>query len=65
MVPVCQVKVCAKIEVTSVSDDAVDCNDSTTAREVYERKNGYQNQLKTEVYCVRDGDVVAEGNHTI
>lgn len=60
-----QVEVCARIEVTCVSNDATDCESSGTVGEVYERKNGYQVELKTEVRRVRDGAAIAEGTHTI
>ena len=48
-----------------MSNDATDCESSGTVGEVYERKNGYQVELKTEVRRVRDGAAIAEGMHTI
>ena len=52
---------------TCVSNDATDCESSgsTSVGEVYERKNGYKVELKTEVLRVRDGAAIAEGMHTI
>lgn len=56
---------CAKIEVTGISDDATGCKSSATTRDIFERKNGYEVQLTTQVMRMRDGAAIAEGTHAI
>ena len=67
-------EVTARIEVIDVCDgestkgcDASSSSSSTpeSSREVYERKGGYEVQLKTEVTRMRDGAAIAEGTHMI
>jgi hypothetical protein len=66
------VQVCAKIEVVAVADpeasDRGPCasdSDRTRHEDVYERKNGFEVCLRTEVTRVRDGAKIADGTHSI
>jgi hypothetical protein len=64
------VQVCAKIEVVAVADpeasEHVPCgSDSSHDEDAYERKNGFEVCLRTEVTRVRDGAKIAEGTHSI
>ena len=66
------VEVCAKIEVVAVTDPAESehgpspCgSDPNDHEDAYERKNGFEVCLRTEVTRVRDGAKIAEGTHTI
>jgi hypothetical protein len=66
------VEVCAKIEVVAVADPEASehgpspCgSDPNDHEDVYERKNGFEVCLRTEVTRVRDGAKIAEGTHSI
>ena len=67
----CQVEVCAKIEVVSVTDPEVSESASCGGygdddrNDLYERKNGFEVCLRTEVVRVRDGSPIADGRHSI
>jgi hypothetical protein len=64
------VEVCATIEVVSVKDpeqapeqDEPEC--AGQKQDLYERSNGFEVCLKTQVARVRDGAPIAEGTHSI
>jgi hypothetical protein len=66
------VEVCATIEVVAVADPeesehgSSPCgSDPNDHEDAYERNNGFEVCLRTEVTRVRDGAKIAEGTHTI